>query len=197
MDKKTIQTYDQIAEVYDTETIDFWARFPDALLDKFAELARGRILDVGSGPGRDGLLLQQRGLDVTCLDASQAMIAISQKRGLRSIQGDFNSLPFEDNYFDGAWAYTSLLHVPKAEVTKGLDEIKRVLKRGGILGLGLIEGDSEGYRESAGEHMPRWFSFYTKKEVESLLERNNFKIVYFDQIQPRSKNYLHFIAQKQ
>jgi len=30
-----------------------------------------------------------------------------------------------------------------------------------------------------------------------LLEKHNFKVLYFEQFQPRSKNYLNFIAQKQ
>lgn len=197
MDEKTIQTYNQMAKEYDDETIDFWERFPRTFFDKFAELVQGKVLDVGSGPGRDGLLLKEKGLEVFCLDASEAMIELCKERGLESVLGDFTSMPFEDNSFDGAWAYTSLLHIPKSEVSKAFSEIKRVLKGSGILGLGLIEGETEEYRESSGVNMPRWFSFYTKDEVQKLLGDSGFKIVYFEQFKPRSKNYLNFIAQKQ
>lgn len=197
MDEKTIQTYNQMAKEYDNKTIDFWQRFPRTFFDKFAELVHGKILDVGSGPGRDGLLLKEKGLEVICLDASEAMIKLCEEKGLQSVVGDFLSMPFADNSFDGAWAYTSLLHIPKADVSTAFNEIKRVLKNDGILGLGLIEGDTEEYRESSGVNMPRWFSFYTKEEVEQLLTRHGFKVLYFEQFQPRSKNYLNFIAQKQ
>lgn len=197
MDQKTIQTYNQMAKEYDDETIDFWQRFPRMFFDKFAELVQGKILDIGSGPGRDGLLLKEKGLEVMCLDASEVMIKLCEEKGLQSVVGDFVSMPFENNSFDGAWAYTSLLHIPKTDVSKAFDEIKRVLKDGGILGLGLIEGDIEEYRESSGVNMPRWFSFYTKEEVEQLLAGHGFKVLYFEQFQPRSKNYLNFIAQKQ
>jgi len=195
MDNTTIQTYNLMAQEYDDETADFWDRFPRTFFEKFTELSQGKILDVGSGPGRDGLILKENGLDVTCLDASEAMVKFCQAKGLRSVLGDFMAMPFADNSFDGAWAYTSLLHIPKADAPKAFSEIKRVLKDGGILGLGLIEGETEGYRESSGVGMPRWFSYFTREEVEGLLESNGFEIVYFEQFKPNSKNYLNFISQ--
>lgn len=197
MDQKTIDTYNQRALEYDEETTDFWERFPRTFLDKFIDLnPRATVLDIGAGPGRDGLLLQEKGLRVTCLDASEAMVKLSLARGLESIVGDFSQLPFPPGSFDAVWAYTALLHVPKSEVEQVLKEITRVLKPRGYLGLGLIEGDSEGYRESSGMNLPRWFSFFSKKEVDDLLQKHQFRVVYFEQFQPRSKNYLNFIAQK-
>ncbi|MBI2004610.1 class I SAM-dependent methyltransferase [Patescibacteria group bacterium] len=197
MDQKTIQTYNQMAKEYDDETIDFWERFPRTFFDKFAKLVHGKVLDVGSGPGRDGLLLKEKGLEVICLDASEAMVKLCEEKGLQSIIGDFTSMPCDDNSFDGAWAYTSLLHIPKVDVSKAFNEIRRILKDRGILSLGLIEGDTEEYRESSGVNMPRWFSFYKKEEIEQLLAQHGFEILYFEQFQPRSKNYLNFIARKQ
>jgi ubiquinone/menaquinone biosynthesis C-methylase UbiE len=101
MDRKTIDTYNRFAREYDEETADFWDKFPRTIIDKFIDLTKGKVLDVGSGPGRDGLILQHAGLDVTCLDASEEMVKISIERGLRSILGDFKNLPFEDSSFDG------------------------------------------------------------------------------------------------
>ena len=196
MDRKTIGTYNQLAKEYDEETTDFWNRFPRTFLDRFIELSRGKVLDVGSGPGRDGLILQKAGLKVICLDASEAMVKISTERGLESVVADFSVLPFSDSDFDGVWAYTSLLHVPKKDIKKPLAEIFRVLKVNGILGLGLIEGKTELYRLSSGVGKPRWFSFYTQKEVENILHKNSFKVIYFEEFKVNTKNYLNFIAAK-
>jgi len=196
MDIQTINTYNELAKEYDIETTDFWDRFPRTIFDKFIDLTKGKILDVGSGPGRDGLVLQKAGFEVICLDASEAMIKISKERGLSSVLGDFNNLPFADKSFDGVWAYTSLLHVPKAQIEKPLSEIFRVLKSDGIFGLGLIEGDTELYRESSGVGKPRWFSFYKKEEVENLLTKYGFKISYFKEFKVNTKNYLNFISKK-
>jgi len=194
MDEQTITTYNELGKEYDEETKDFWENFPRTVVDAFVTSVRGKVLDIGSGPGRDGLILKTAGLDVVCLDASEAMVKISREKGLESILGDFNDLPFVDNSFDGVWAYTSLLHVPKARIGRPLREIVRVLKPGGMLGLGLIEGESELYRESSGVGKPRWFSFYTKDEIEKFLARYNFRVEHFETFTPGTKNYLNFIA---
>jgi ubiquinone/menaquinone biosynthesis C-methylase UbiE len=196
MDEKTIEAYNKVAKDYDDETVDFWERFPRGFLDKFVSMVSGKVLDVGSGPGRDGLLLKDRGLEITCLDASQEMVNICLSKGLNAILGDFLKLPFDDQSFGGVWAYTSLLHIPKKDLPKALSEIHRVLKNDGIFALGLIEGETEGYRESSGIAMPRWFSYFTEDEVEIILDRAGFTIVHFDKFMPNSKNYLNFIFKK-
>jgi ubiquinone/menaquinone biosynthesis C-methylase UbiE len=197
VDKQTIETYNQLAQAYDDETAGFWESFPMTYIHAFAEqVGSGRVLDVGSGPGRDALLLKGKGLQVICLDASESMVRISTARGLDSLVGDFSNLPFKDASFDGVWAYTSLLHIPKAEVDIPLQEIARVLKPGGIFGLGLIEGEAESYRESSGVTKPRWFSYYTRTDVEDLLRKYGFDPFYFESFKPRSSKYLHFISRR-
>ena len=196
MDQQTIDTYNKMARQYDDETVDFWERFPRTFLDKFVELSGKKIVDIGSGPGRDGLLLQQAGKEVVCVDASEAMVKLSSERGLESVLAGFDKLPFENKSFDGVWSYTALLHIPKKSVNVPLDEISRVLKSSGVFALGLIEGDSEEYKESSGVDMPRWFSFYQKDEVIDLCKKHGLELVYFETFKPRSKNYLNFIFRK-
>lgn len=196
MDLQTIATYNQRAQTYDEETIDFWNRFPREFIGEFVGRISGKVLNVGSGPGRDSTLLRDRGLDVTCLDASETMITMTEAQDFRSILGDFTSMPFADGEFDGVWAYTSLLHVPKSEIDQSMKEISRVLKSGGAFALGMIEGEFDGYRSSSGVDLPRWFSFYTKEEIENALKKHGFDIVYFCEFKPATKNYLNFIAKK-
>jgi ubiquinone/menaquinone biosynthesis C-methylase UbiE len=113
MDQQTIQAYDQYAEQYDQETTDFWSTFPVTMLDTFAALQPSPTLDIGCGPGRDALLLTNRGVTMTCLDASKTMVDICREKGLNALQADLLNLPFAKETFAGVWAYTSLLHVPK------------------------------------------------------------------------------------
>ncbi len=185
-----------MAKEYDDETIDFWDRFPRTFFDEFINSVNGKVIDIGSGPGRDGMVLKEKGLEVVCLDASEAMVQLSKQKGLESIVGDLLNLPFPNETFSGAWAYTSLLHVSKKDVDKAFSEINRILNKDGILGLGMIEGETEEYRESSGVNMPRLFSFYTKEELETLLNKHGFKVIYFETFKPGSKNYLNFIAKK-
>lgn len=196
MDQKTIDTYNQRAAEYDEETTDFWEKFPRTFLDQFIAASGMCVLDIGSGPGRDGLLLQKAGKDITCLDASEEMVRISKERGLESVVGDFMHLPFPDASFDGVWAYTSLLHVAKADIGGALEEIRRVLRKGGVLGLGLIEGEGESHRENLGVGMSRWFSYYSKQEIEELAKEQGFELAYFEYFYPGPRRYLNFIFRK-
>jgi len=195
MDKKTIDTYNKMAHEYDEETKDFWEKFPVTFIDEFVRKlsSNPKILDIGSGPGRDGILLQKKGMSVTCLDASQTMVSICIQKGLNAIEGDFMNIPFEKNSLDGVWAYTSLLHVSKDEITKALFEIRRVLKDGGIFALGLIEGEGEIYKTSAGIDKPRLFTYYERDEIRKILKNAGFEPVYFEEFIPRSRTYLNFL----
>lgn len=198
MDQNTINTYNQLAKDYDQKTSDFWEKMPKTFFDKFLNLTKGKVLDVGSGPGRDGLFFKQRGLDVVCLDASEEMVKLCLKKGLNAVVGDFKKLPFEDNLFNGVWAYTSLLHSKKEKIDQSLKEIKRVLKNDGIFGLGMMEGDNEGYRQDfkgdSSLNQLRWFSYFSKEELEKLLKNNGFEITYFESFKPGSRTYLNFLA---
>jgi ubiquinone/menaquinone biosynthesis C-methylase UbiE len=197
MDKITIDTYNKMSEEYDKETADFWDRFPEEVFKYFIEHCKGkRILDLGSGPGRDALILKEIGFDVICLDASQKMVEICQSKGLQTVQADLMSIPFADKEFDGVWAYTSLLHISKNKIDKALIEIKRVLKDGGVFGLGMIEGEEELYRHSSGVSMPRFFAYYQEKELQDKLYEHGFKMIYFHAFKPRTKRYLNYICIK-
>ena len=197
MDIRTIDTYDRHAATYDEETRNFWEKFPSTFLDTFAAEAQYRVLDVGSGPGRDALLLDSHGLEVTCLDASKSMVELCISHGLTAIEGDLLSLPFPDGSFDGVWSYTSLLHLPRIEAARAMLEMHRVLRANGVLGLGLIEGDTEEYRDNMGEGTMRLFTYFTKEEVESLLTLAGFTVLSFETITPGKRRYLHFLARKE
>lgn len=195
MDKQTIQTYNQSAQEYDDETSDFWERFPRTFLDEFVNLGKGKVLDIGCGPGRDALLIQEKGCEVTCLDASEEMLKLCKEKGLETIQGDFMDLPFEAGTFDGVWAYTSLLHIPKKDLPKALAQIHKVLKADSALAVGVIEGTEEFYKDSSNMG-PRWFSYYTNKELVKYLEDAGFQIIYQEEFKPRSRNYLNVLCMK-
>jgi SAM-dependent methyltransferase len=197
MDAQTIDTYNAHAHTYDQETQDFWDKFPSAFLDTFAEHAQFQVLDVGSGPGRDALLLDSKGLEVICVDASRAMVDLCIERGLTAIEGDLLALPFPDHSFDGVWSYTSFLHLPRHELGRALAEAHRVLRINGVLGLGMIEGDTEEYRENMGEGAVRLFTYVTQPEIESLLSLAGFTVFFVETITPGKRRYIHILARKE
>lgn len=55
---------------------------------------RGRVLDVGAGPGRHSLYLQRRGFDVVAVDPSPTQCALARIRGVRQVyQASVKRLP--------------------------------------------------------------------------------------------------------
>lgn len=109
----------------------------------FAEGARA-ALDLGCGIGRHALALARLGFDVDALDgsetgpamlehaASEAGLAIRVHRGLMT------GLPFADGGFDYLLAFNVIYHGDPSVVEETLDEIRRVLRRGGTLQLTML-----------------------------------------------------------
>ena len=101
---------------------------------------RGRVLEVGCGPGHLSIrLARQHGLEVTGLDLDPAMIDRAGANATRSgdgdgrrpsfLVGDVASLAFPDRSFDLVVSTLSMHHW--ADPTAGLSEIGRVLRPGG------------------------------------------------------------------
>jgi ubiquinone/menaquinone biosynthesis C-methylase UbiE len=97
------------------------------------------ILDVGSGAGDVALALvtdaQRRGtaVRVTCLDASDQMLAIARRAtrdhpALDFVRGDGESLPFGDGAFDVVTCTLALHHFEPEAARSLLSELRRVAR---------------------------------------------------------------------
>ncbi|MBX0295922.1 methyltransferase domain-containing protein [Halomicroarcula sp. F27] len=73
-------------------------------LDRNAvEWAEGRVLDVGCGPGRHALALQERGHDVTGIDLSPGALRVARDRGVEDARKcDVADVEEMDERFDSA-----------------------------------------------------------------------------------------------
>lgn len=195
----TIQTYNAYAATYDQEVVDFWERFPARFIDEFAAALPGRrVLDLGSGSGRDAVLLRERGLEVVCADASEAMVAITQELGFESHLSLFSELDFPQGSFDGVWAYTSLIHVKNPEAVQVMQKVYALLRPMGAFAVGAIQGEGEGMVTRAS--MPgvaRYFKKYTAPELRQSVESTGFTFVYEQDYQPHNTVYLNQLYKKE
>lgn len=93
------------------------------------------VLDVGCGVGRVASLLDDRGFDVTGIDASEPFVeeARSLFPTIDFHAGDVRDTPFEADAFDYAvFSFFGLDYVlPRSERERALREVRRVLKPGG------------------------------------------------------------------
>jgi SAM-dependent methyltransferase len=128
--------------------IEFANRWLGGIVPIRREVRRTRartILDVGSGSAdipyalvRDG---RRRGVDVrvTCLDHSDAMIAIARRRtggddALTFVRGEGEHLPFDDGAFDVVTCALALHHFEPPAARELLREMRRVARVTPIVG---------------------------------------------------------------
>lgn len=125
---------------------------------------KGKILDLGCGPGRDLIAFQEMGYDVTGLDATPAFVEMAkQTAGCQVWQQSFLSLDLPSNGFDGIFANASLIHVPSAEMLRVLKHLNQALSENGILLMSMVRGDREGFSER-----PTGYRYVTGWEYETL-----------------------------
>lgn len=117
--------------------------FARRLLGELPLGSADRVLDVGSGVG--GLLpdIESRamGAFVVGSDISFGMLRRAPERYARVVS-DAQQLPFADSVFAVAALAFMLFHVP--EPTRGLEEVRRVLRDGGAIGT-VTWGSDPGY----------------------------------------------------
>jgi|SRR3989344_3473484 len=191
------QVYDNNAQGFEARTKDYIRNYILKDAELFISFLQGtRILDLGSGPGRDSLFFKERGLNPLCVDFSPEMVRLCQVKGLEAQVGDLENLPFSDSTFDGVWAYTSLLHMPKDKLPPVLARIGQILKPNGIFYLGMKEGDFEGWIES--DKYPgsqRFFALYTDEELRKFLTPN-FATLNTSRVPLGDATFLNYLCKK-
>jgi ubiquinone/menaquinone biosynthesis C-methylase UbiE len=110
-----------------------FGQFPSAL-----EQRRDiKILDIGSGAGRHVKLFAEQGFDVSAVDFSEVGIKETEnmlrsfKLTAKLLHGDMKKLPCESNTYDGAISCGVFYYSDKSGMKKAIDELYRVLKKGG------------------------------------------------------------------
>ncbi len=88
-----------------------------------------RLLDVGGGTGNYAAALREEGWQPVVCDRSADMLARAAAKGLETVEGDAQALPFEDASFDAVICVSMLHHVD--DRPRALAEQRRVLRPGG------------------------------------------------------------------
>ena len=130
------------------------------------DLGGKRVLDVGCGKGRFARVLkeQEPAAEIWGLDISEEMLRFVPE-GIHTRAGSMTELPFEDGFFDAAYATESLEHA--VEIEKAVSEMCRVVKPGGR--IAIIDKNAAQWGKL---QTPEWERWFTRKGLERLLRRD-------------------------
>ena len=152
----------------------------------------GRILEIGFGPGEDSNYFKQHGFDVTAIDISPEMVRLARRKfpHVNFELGDMRNLHLTvaPESLDGLFVEFALIHIPKIEVSQVFQGFHHVLKPGGILRLGLQEGESQEVNQPAPFYsgMTIFLNIMSQQESQSLLGQHGFAIIQQFQRPPRT-----------
>lgn len=159
----TIKYYNQNAARFleDTAGVEF-TEIQNVFLSLLPEGAL--ILDFGCGSGRDALEFLKRGYQVEATDGSEEMCrAAAELTGLAVRQMLFQELDEKEKY-DGIWACSSILHLPKSELGDVLERMTAALKINGVIYTSFKYGAFEGERNG------RYFTDFTEETFTEFIK---------------------------
>lgn len=162
---RTIEYYNENAQSYYELTVH---ADMSLLCDRFLRYVTpgGKIIDIGSGSGRDITYFLSKGYEAEGIDASFELCRISNEHGIKveniTIQ-DWNPREF----YDGIWANASLVHVPLKEIELFFVKAKRFLKKEGVIFASMKVGLQTDYGEKG-----RFFCMFDESTMGVILKRH-------------------------
>ena len=172
MTSETVRSYDRDAAAYVART----ATVPDSVRAALEHLAErvgpgARVLEIGSGGGRDALLMEELGLAVRRTDVTPAFVELLREQGHACDHLDplVDDLTSPDGPYDAVWANASLLHVRRDDLPTVLARLADVTRAGGVLRVSLKEGDGDGWSTHGSITHPRHFTYWQADDVTSVV----------------------------
>lgn len=124
-------------------SIDATAEPDRALIRSWADEVRGRIIDVGCGPGQWTNDLRDAGADVEGVDPVPSFVDGARRRypDVSFRLGRAEDLGVTDASVGGILAWYSLIHTEPEQIGVAFAEFARCLRPGGGLAVGFFEGE--------------------------------------------------------
>lgn len=148
-DRDTVRSYDMAAAEYAAEAavMPAWVAME---VDAFVTAldGSGRVLEIGSGGGRDALELELRGINVRRTDVSKGFVELLRQHGFEADQLDPLTEDLADPQrpglpYDGIWACACLIHVAREDFGTVLKRLAGATRTGGPLHVSVRDGDGE------------------------------------------------------
>lgn len=172
--KETIYDYDDLVEMLDSllrEPTEFWNNFysdrkkgvpfftnsPDENLVGYFEnnvFKPGKVLELGSGPGRNAIYFAQKGCTIDAVDLSQETLKWAEERAndrnvsINFINQNIFDLNIEEGTYDIVYDSGCFHHIAPHRRMNYIDLVKRALKPNGFFAITcFVEGGELGGAE--------------------------------------------------
>jgi SAM-dependent methyltransferase len=189
-------SYDALAEAY---AAHFFRELGDkpldrALLDMFAaEVSeKGRVLDLGCGPGHVARYLHEKGVDAFGIDLSPVTVAVARRLSpsLEFETGSMLGLGTPDATLAGLVAFYAIVHLTPEEVPLAFREMRRVLRPGAPMLLAFHLGDERRHLdELLGIKVMLDFYFFSRDLIRGALEAAGFVVESWVERRPYSAEH--------
>lgn len=134
-------------------------RWDDFMLSRSQIAASSRVLEIGSGNGNAAIgIARETGCEVVGVDLSSTHVQNSLKKAEEypSLRLSFHkasaiNLPFDESSFTHTWSQGTLYHIHERQ--KALQEIYRVLQKGGIFAFDDLVTPVSQINESTQKHV--------------------------------------------
>jgi SAM-dependent methyltransferase len=168
----TIRAYDDDAAAYCEATAEPSDETRAAVTAFAARLGSpARVLEVGSGGGRDALALEEAGVQVRRTDITPGFVTLLREAGHPADVLD----PLHDDLgapasYDGVWASACLMHVDRADLPTVVRRLAVVTRHDGLLHLSVKAGDGEGWSVHGSIAARRRFVYWREEPLRRVLE---------------------------
>jgi len=193
---ETVKYYDQEANSWSAshggDDKESW--WKDEMLRFNEYLPSGKVIEIGSGVGKDAQALISFGYDYVGTDASIGLIKLAKQRNpsAQFIQKYAHELDPSFGEFDGFWASAVLLHIPRNEIETSLFAISSVLRNEGVGFITMKEGEGERIEKKTG----RLFTYYKEEEFRDVLESTGFSVLEVGRRDTEKDNWLIYYVKK-
>lgn len=141
----TLKYYNENATIFSatTQIVDF-----SITQDKFLALLQPNayILDFGCGSGRDTKYFMEHGYRVEATDGSEELCKLASTYTGVSVKYMLFQELDEQKKYDGIWACSSILHLPKQELLLVIQKMCIALKDNGVIYTSFKYSNFEGER---------------------------------------------------
>lgn len=173
---KTLQAYEKNVQEYVKKTPKNVKGNVKIWLDKTLSYlsTEAKILELGSGFGRDADYIETKGFTVMRSDAAASFVRLLKQQGhpamqLNAITDDYGDL------FDMIFADAVLQHFDKAEFSKTLQNVSHALKNQGIFSFRLKAGAGSEWDSELGD--ARITHYWLPQDVKKQLAEAGFSVL--------------------